>query len=194
MHHCIHPTTTPDGFDDQDLDRIRDRVSRFLQGRAFHLGEPFDEWFGRCCLHWARQHQKYDPSKGASRSTFLHKVIDTYLLQTARDLQADKRQTEARAVFLFEPLADGSTTTLADALTSANDTAEEVEREELRSAVRQVMEHLTPLQQQLAAGLMAEQTMSEIAAELGKGRGTLYGEVPKIAKAFEDAGLHDLLH
>ena len=88
------PEDEPDAtseFESWELDLIRNLVLDFLSTRTESPGFEADDLIQECSFHWWRQRAEFDIERGASRSTFLRRVVRAKLLDIERAWKARKR-------------------------------------------------------------------------------------------------------
>lgn len=100
-------------FDEWELRLVRLRVKDFLETRS-GADLDADDLSQEALIHWWLQRDRYSPARGASRQTFLRRVVDAKLLDVQRERMAKKRGGGDRALSLDMAIAPDSDTTLGD--------------------------------------------------------------------------------
>lgn len=166
-------------------------VFDFLSSRTALPGFEVDDLMQECLLHWWSQRQRYKETRGASKKTFMRRVVKAKLIDIERVLKAGKRGGGQHPLSLDAPLSQegGDDQTLGD-LVPAGETGDEV----MSSVMREhLLSRLAPGQRRLALGLEAGMSMSEISKRLDVPRTTLYDELERIRRVFRDEGLEEFL-
>jgi len=192
------PEQPADGLHPGDLDQIEVTVRSFLANPTRHLPRYLtaEDLIQECALHWARRSSRYQADRGASRTTFLKRVVEHKLADLWRNLSAAKHIGENRAVPFSTPLDAEERVTVGDLLP---DDAEEHEPEDraeqgaLVVAVRQALERLSARQREIVRRMLAGEEGGELAGALGIGRSTLYRELERFREALGDLGLKEWL-
>ena len=144
-----------------------------------------------CLLHWWAQRQHYKETRGASKKSFMRRVVKAKLIDIERTMKAGKRGGGHHPLSLDGPLSDeaGEKTTLGDTVP-----ARETDIEVMSSVIRDhLLSRLSPGQRRLALGLEAGMSMSEISRRLDVPRTTLYDELERIRQVFRDESLEEFL-
>ncbi len=158
-------------------------VASFVSTRPW-LREERDDLAQECLEHWLRQRGRYEPTRGASRATFMRRVLDRRLLDIEEKRTAEKRGGGAAAQSLDEQ--DATQASVLDSLGSADDT----EADALAAvALEDIRARLTPDQLALADALISGWSMSDIARTAKQARSTLYLDLRRIREVFRDEGL-----
>ncbi len=79
----------PSGFEPWELDLIRRLVEDFITERRLPNDVEFDDLYQECLTRWWSQRERYDEARGASRGTFLRRVVQGKLRDLARGWTAD---------------------------------------------------------------------------------------------------------
>jgi len=161
------------------------------------MEEP-DDLYQECFAHWLSKTDQYDATCGASRQTFMGRVIRNRLTDLVRERESDKRKVDYCAVSLGEPLGDDedSPTLLerideSGAVAVTPDPCLEIG---LRVNLSRARKKLTPYQREICC-LLGEKglTVKEASDYLKTPRSTLYDELKRIGKLFEKEGLKEYL-
>jgi RNA polymerase sigma-70 factor (ECF subfamily) len=179
---------SPNDFEPWELDLIRNLVLDFLSTRTESPGFEADDLIQECSLHWWRQRAEFDIERGASRSTFLRRVVRAKLRDIERAWKARKRGEGQRRLSLDAPASpdDSDAPTLAEVLPARGDLGSDIaaalDRQRLTT-------HLSARQREIIAGVLAGLTKNELSSRLGVSRDTLYEDVKRIRQVFRDEGL-----
>jgi DNA-directed RNA polymerase specialized sigma24 family protein len=192
VHQAPDSNSPPPGeLADWEIALARLLVYDFLSSRTAFPRFEADDLMQECLLHWWSQRQRYKETKGASKETFMRRVVKAKLIDIERTMKAGKRGGGQHPLSLDAPLSHeaGQEKTLGDTL-PAGDTGGEV----MSSVMREhLLLRLAPGQRRLALGLEAGMSMSEISKRLDVPRTTLYDERRRIEKVFRDEGLEEFL-
>ncbi len=179
---------TPPADDAVDLSPEEIRLARaivagFVSTHPW-LREERDDLTQECIEHWFRQRGRYDATRGASRATFMRRVLDRRLLDIEEKRTAVKRGGGAAAQSLDEQ--DATQASLLDSIRSADDT----ETDALAvAALKAIRARLTPDQLEVTDALLSGRSMSDIASTAKRARSTLYLDLERIREVFRDEGL-----
>ena len=166
-------------------------VFDFLSSRTALPGFEADDLMQECLLHWWAQRQHYKETRGASKKTFMRRVVKAKLIDIERTMKAGKRGGGHHPLSLDGPLSHeaGEERTLGDTVPAG-----ETESEVMSSVIREgLLSRLSPGQRRLALGLEAGMSMSEISRRLDVPRTTLYDELERIRQVFRDESLEEFL-
>lgn len=147
-------------------------------------------------LHWWRQRQRYELSKGASPATFLRRVVRSKLLDVARRDRAEKRGGGTVPLSLDAPLGSADDLSPADTVrdmrggSSPDDAAQ---FNALRQHIADVERRLTARQRALLEALRDETPLTELSRRAGVNRSTVYADLARLRELFRSAGLEDFL-
>jgi DNA-directed RNA polymerase specialized sigma24 family protein len=170
-------------------------VNGFLKNnklRRYDFGDLVNE----CLVHWYQKRGKYKANKGATKKTFMGRILGRRLQEILREQLADKRKVnqvaERMVAISDEADSDGDTYDLSE-----KKQEEEFRLSEdnlgLKSDLGSVMAKLSPLQRQICYLRMDDYPMAHISRILNKPRTTLYGEIERIQRIFFDEGLKEYL-
>ncbi|MBU0616551.1 MAG: hypothetical protein KKI02_02420 [Planctomycetes bacterium] len=136
-------------------------------------------------------------SKRSCYSTFVARVIDSWIASLLRERRRHKRAAARESLSLegSPVVSDGAKTTLREALSAnrlagchADGPVDELVRKELIAAVARVVGSLPPLLRDICARL-PEQSQVDIKRELGLSRRQFDSAMARIRKIFADARL-----
>jgi len=183
-------------FEDWEVGVAKNVIEKFRnQWKCLDL-EGFDDLLQECLFHWHSVKDKYDPSFGASRQTFMSRVVKNKLGHIIEKFSTDKRKIFTEAESLDQPLSDGDDEpTLLDILSEDEKYATNLRiHAELKIDISRTVQKLTPKQQELCR-LLGEEGISipEASQLLGMPRGTLYEEVKRIKSIFQKENLNEYL-
>ena len=155
-----------------------------------------DDLLQECLVCWLDLRERYDPTRKASKKTFMAGVITKELGKIVEKLTADKRKTIYESISLDRPLdddVDKDTLTLKDKIPDTKGAHPHINLE-LKKELSKAYKKLTPQQQKLYR-LLAEEGLSINAASkhFGKHRSNVYRDVLRIREVFEKQGLKDYL-
>ncbi len=187
MHNAPHTQSRPGGdFEPWELDLVRRLIQDFISERRPPGDVEFDDLFQDCLAHWWSQRDRYDEARGASRKTFLRKVVRAKLQDLARGWKAAKRGAGQQPLSLDAPMSgnepDGPTIgdLLADQRTSDSTVALDIQR---------LTDRLSARQRWIIGGARLEFTNTEISRWLSISRDILSEERRRIREVFRDGGL-----
>jgi len=177
--------TPPDDFEQWETETIRKIVEKFLWTRSVPRSVQFGDLPQEAFIHWSAKRGLYRASAGATRRTYLDRVVQRRLISLQREWNASKRRDGGAPLSLDEPLADDDESpTLGDTLSdqTPNDS-------DLALDVTNAVARLTTRQQQIVLGLRHDWPVPDIAERTGISKDTLYEELKVIRRVFRDAGL-----
>jgi DNA-directed RNA polymerase specialized sigma24 family protein len=154
----------------------------------------FEFLLSGCLAHWYARHGTYRRGRGASRRTYMSRVLSHHLADLARRELAEKRRADLLAVSLDAPLdPDDPGLTLLDTLDSAGLPGAHSSDPGLLLDLLCALERLTPLQRELCLLLAGSVPKSDIASFLGRSRDTVYEEIRRIRAIFRNDALQEYL-
>ncbi len=189
------PRDRPDqrsGFEPWKLDLIRRLVEDFITERRPPNDIEHEDLYQECVLHWWSRRSRYEPGRGASRETFLRKVVKSKLFDIGRGWTSMKRGSGQRHLSMDAPMSDDDPDgpTIGEMLPSE-------ERLEADLAglldLRQITSRLSERQRHIIAGVTAGMTKTTLSTRLDISRDTLHRELKRIQQVFRDEGLADHL-
>ena len=134
--------------------------------------------------HWLAVRRGYEPERGATLATYLRRVAKAKLIDTEREVKAQKRGGGIRPWSLDAPVSsDSDAAVLGESLPASLDVEMEVDAKLRREWL---LLQLSPFQRAVATGLEAGYAPAELALILGKSRSTIYAELQRIKFAFKD--------
>lgn len=189
MH--IAPRRRPErraDFEPWELELVVRQVEYFVAERRPPSDVDVDDLVQECLLHWWKRRDRYEAGRGASRKTFLRKVVRAKLQDLARGWRAQKRGSGGRPLSLDAPASrrapDGAT--IGDMLHDGDHLASNVSA---AVDVESLIARLSARQQRIVAGVKAGTNNTELSRHLGISRDTLQEELRRIRQAFREEGL-----
>ncbi len=179
------PDATSD-FEPWELDLIWTLVQDFVTRQTLPRDLESQDLYQECVVHWLSRRQRYDERRGASRSTFLRKVVRAKLQDLALGWKAAKRGAGQQPLSLDAPMSrnepDGPTIgdLLADQRTSDSAVALDIQR---------LTDRLSARQRWIIGGTRLGFTKTEISRWLSISRDTLHEDLRRIREVFRDGGL-----
>ena len=153
----------------------------------------FEFLLSGCLARWHARRGTYRRGRGASRRTYMSRVLAHHLTDLARRELAEKRRADLLAVSLDAPLdPDEPDITLLDTLSSDLPGAP-VSDPGLLIDLLCALDRLTPFQRELCLLLAESVSKSDIAARLGRSRDTIYEEIRRIRTIFRNDALQEYL-
>lgn len=185
-------------FDDWEIAIVTKLVNDFRKAWQCLQREEFEDLLQECLIHWLFAKEHYDSNKGASKKTYLGRVIRNKLGELVRDRETDKRKIAYIAISLDQPSGgDADSSTSKDTIserrpaTAVPDPSMEMLT---RIDISKVLERLTQ-DQRLLCSLLYEEgfTVTEASKYLKTPRSTIYDEIERIRKFFMKKGLGEFL-
>jgi RNA polymerase sigma factor (sigma-70 family) len=144
-----------------------------------------DDLFCAGQIAWWLQRPNYDAKRGASRETYLKRVVRHAFADVFKAERALARQADFQSESFFAPLTPESELTPED----ISPTPDEFAHLAFEMDVRELMERLTPRQRYVVQGRQDGDSMAALARQLGVHRDTLYQDLQQIQRVFRAAGL-----
>ena len=181
-----------DGLPQREVDIINHVVWDFLATRKPHPDLEREDLVQECLFHWWTQRPRYTETRGASIETFLRRVVQAKLIDLEREIKAQKRGSGRQADSLDRPLnlEEPDADALGDTVASNANTEGEAT---LQVSLEVALSRLSPQQKQIIVGLAEQDQMSHISQRLGVPRATLYDDLKRIRRIFQDEGLNQFL-
>lgn len=188
-------STYGDLFSDEELGVVRHLVHEYRRtNRCLLWVHGFDELVQDCLVHWLDVRETYNAEKGASQRTYMSRVVENFLRGRIRHLKTQKLEPGwSAALFSAAVEKESSDRCLGDVLKGDEDPEKDLESEELATALDDAMAALTDRQRQIAEAKADQVPMTQIAKELRISRDTVYADLRRIRKVFEDKGLRRFL-
>lgn len=172
-------------------------VAAFLTRRRPSVDLEPDDLKQQCLLHWWRRRDRHNPSRGASKKTFMATVVRAKLADIGRAVKAQRRGGASAVLSLDVPTTSYEEgLPLAETIGDPNpamDPEKAAVRADLRAHIEGAAHLLTPRQRQLLDGLLRGYKITEISERLAVSRPTIHEDVKRIRKAFRDEGLHEFV-
>jgi RNA polymerase sigma factor (sigma-70 family) len=157
----------------------------------------FEDILWECLSHWHMVKGTYSGEKNASCRTYMGRIIRNKLRDIIRRQTAVKREICQHSISINKIIGeDMDSPTLLEQLSSeppANSSYSPGGEFDKRIDLENVMRRLNPKQKRLCELLMAEPTITQISKCLETPRSTIYDEIERIRKIFENTGLKDYL-
>ncbi len=148
--------------------------------------EDEDFLLNGCLYHWHRRRRTHREEGEASLRTYMGKVLKNYLISYLRMVLAEKRRTNLDPDSLDRPLdPEDQELTLMDKVSAERPQLDP----RLRLDVKASLDRLSPRQREICLLLMAKDTKTDIAAEIGVSRDTIHQELNRIRELFRRDGL-----
>ena len=93
-------------FEDWEIAIAVRLVSRFRAERRVLEREDFEDLLQECLLDWLSKRDKYDPSRHASRQTFMAAVLTNKLKDLAKARTTEARRVAYEAISLDAPIKE----------------------------------------------------------------------------------------
>ena len=160
--------------------------------------EDFDDLLQECLIHWYQARSEYNRSRGASRQTFMGRVVRNKLKDIVRECETDKRKVASLTVSLDDPVRNGEDErTWLEKLDYGSTEIvppDPFDQVLLKADLSKAIRRLTPQQTKLCR-LIGEDglTVTEASECLKTPRSTIYDEIERIRAIFEKEGLKDYL-
>ena len=178
--------TYGDLFDDWEIALAKKLISEFQAKYPWLKIPDFDDLLQECLIHWYLNRSRFKEGRGASKRTYMAKVVSVQLQLILRRQLSDKRKIGHLAESLERPLGEGEET-LGDTIPAA-DRPDEIS---LRIDVESVLETLTPSQRNICQLLAEGYPVTAVAEVLGKPRSTVRDDIERIKQEFLRKGLED---
>ncbi|MCA3106013.1 MAG: sigma-70 family RNA polymerase sigma factor [Rhodocyclaceae bacterium] len=153
--------------------------------------EPFEDLLQECLVHWLGVRSRVPEATGsAPPAAYMATVIRNRITDLIRELTSDKRGPWLAAVSLDTPIwSDEDSVSLGDMLEDERE-SDRTAASRVRLDLERVIAQLTPAQRDLCR-LLGEEGLSirEASERLQIPRSTVYAEIQRIRRVFEDHGL-----
>ena len=176
-------------FKDWEIGIAKSLIEKIRCSSIYLQREGFDDLLQICLWHWHLVENKYDPSIGASRQTFMHRVVKNKLFNIIEELKSDKRKILTEALSLNQPLSDDEDApTLIDTIPDEKDSAAELRIHcSLEVYFARILPKLNPRQQKICHLFKRGFNMTEVSKALKIPRTTLYEDKKRIKTLFKKA-------
>lgn len=188
MHNAPQDRPAGDEFEQWELDLIERQVAGFFATHRPAHDLEFDDLFQECILHWWSQRDLYDERRGASRQTFLRRVVRRKLQDLARRWAAQKRVSGQRTLSLDAPPSHRHPhgAAIGDMLPDHRDVSADVS---VAVHLNRLTAKLSDRQRRIIEGVRAGMTKTALSERLEISRDTLHEELRRIQQVFRDGGL-----
>lgn len=180
-------------FQDWEIGIAKRLINRFCADNKLQNPDDFNDLLMECLMHWLSKKNKYDPKHKASQKTFMATVIENKLCDIAERQQTDKRKIANLTDSLDKPLYnDSEATTLLDKINNdiTFSSSEKSDLQvELKHDLSKAIPFLSPRQQKICYLFGEGFSIQEIGKCLVTPRSSIYYEIKRIRKVFEDKGL-----
>lgn len=166
-------------------------VAEFRRKHPNFRGYDFDDLLQECYLHWIARRDRFRSGRGASRSTFMGKILRRKLLDILDAQMSDRRQMNQRVESLEPPSEDGEEGDTPSLATGNPDAPKNAIY--LRLAIEEVLAELHPDQVRICEMKQEGKSVTEISRELNLPRPTIYDEFKRIREIFHNEGLRKFL-
>ena len=180
-------------FHDWEIAIARKLVSDHMREWECLRQVDYEDLVWECVSHWYMVKNTYDERKNASRQTYMGRIIQNKLQDIIRKQTTDKRKIWHHTISLEEKIDDEKDSpTLLDQLDA--DLATETYRNpseslDLRIDLENAKMNLNPKQRKICDMLMKDHSITDISKILATPRSTIYDEIKRISRIFEDGGL-----
>lgn len=174
-----------DAFEDWEVAIARKLCAEFSARYPWAKGMEVDDLIQQCLLHWYVVRGGYSSDKGASRQTYMGKVLRHLLVDLIAHQMTDRRKAHHLAVSLEQSVgeeAEGGLDVIADEADLS-----------LRPDLEKTLTALSPLQRRICRLLALGYTAVEVSGRLNKHRSAIYRELGQIKRVFQEHGLRDHL-
>ena len=182
------------------VDRFKNRtyISRngaICDWRQVLKDKPFEDLMQEVSLHWHSARNEFNSSKNTSKETYMWHVIENKLRHIIGKSRSSKRDV-LKTVSLDQPISDKEDSpTFLDILSEDKERASDLRiKTEIKIDVSETVSRLNPVQRRICHLLGEEGLNIKKTSEVLKiPRSTLYGEIKRIRKVFENAKLREYL-
>ena len=189
---CAHYAQHGDLFQKWELEVVETLIWEFWPSPRLRAAHEKEDLRQECLSHWCEVRNSYSQSRGASPRTYMTKVIRNKLLELLRYEEADLRRVNTEASPFSSPLGSEQEMTVEDEANEAgvqeDDSFEEARVREILSSL-----DLTDREVEILDLLSKGYRKTEIAKKVGASRDTVYEDMKRIRKLFEDKGLRKFL-
>ena len=180
-------------FEDWEVALVRKLINEFRSKAKCLRKENVEDLQQDCLIHWIEVQDAYDPTREASKQTFMARVIRNKLNNIIEKILRDKRKTLYECLSLNELVGeDENSSSFTDQITDADQPPFTL-KADLKTDLDKTIKKLTPQQQKLCRLLQEGKSINEISSCLGKHRTSVFRETIRIRELFEKEGLKDYL-
>ena len=153
--------------------------------------ESFGDLMHEVLTHWSLVRGAFDASRGASKKTYMWRVVENKLLHIVEKLMSNKRRASAEAVSLDEHISeDEDSPTYADQLPADENYVNNLH---LKIDVDEAVKKLPHKREKMCRLKKKGFTNKEIAEALRIPETTIRDEFKRIGVIFREKGLHNYL-
>ena len=177
-------------FNDWEIAVAKSVIEKCRRGSVLKI-EEFDDLLQECLMHWCFVKDRYNPAKGASRQTFMARIVENKLLHINDKLTSHKRDI-LKTVSLDQPISiEEDSPSLLEVIPDNKPCVSNLRiTVGIKIDVSNTLQKLNPKQQKLCR-LLGEEGLNikKDSESLKIPRSTLYGEIKRIRRMFEKSGL-----
>jgi DNA-directed RNA polymerase specialized sigma24 family protein len=150
-----------------------------------------------CLIEWHLKRGKYDPTRGASKQTFMARIVRNKLADIANKRKTKKRGAGRDHISLDDKVGGNEDSPhLIDTIASESSNASHFESPDevlMKGAVSTVVAKLTERQQLIVRHLRESHSVSEIGRLINTPRTTVNDEIGRIRRLFHKEQLDSFL-
>ncbi len=178
-------------FENWEIGVATNVIKRYQNEGASLKHESFEDLLQECLIQWFYSQNKYDSQGGASKSTYMARIVTNKLHDIARGCSADKRRIFKESYSLDQPASEEEDTPIVETISNGKDFRVQ---SDLHITLSQAYSKLTPNQRKLCDflrdGYFSPTDLEEL---MGVGRATVYREIERVKNVFKNEGLKDFL-
>ena len=180
-------------FEEWEIKYACEIVKQFQRDFRVLQREGLDDLVQECLTHWYFRRDQYDPSRLASRKTFMRHVTENKLKHILEAKERNVRKALYSSLpidmFLINDKDD-----LSGCFMVMDHEFEKALHKDLSKVLERAMEKLSHRQRKLCCLIKDKGlNMSEVSERLKIPRGTLFDEILRIREVFKEEGLKDYL-
>ena len=177
-------------FEGWEIAIAKKMVNEFQQKWRHFRKDECEDLLQECLFCWFNERDKYDPERGASKETYMSRIVKYRLLKLREKAYAEKRRLMYESESLDEYIDPDDSSPSANKKHQPSTSIEPG----LGIDLAAVLKKLTPEQQQICAMLQYEDiSILQISKRLKKNHNYVYREAQRIRKVFEAEGLKGYL-
>jgi len=177
-------------FDGWEIAVAKKMVNEFQQKWRHFRKDDREDLLQESLFCWFNERDKYDPERGASRETYMSRIVKYRLLKIREKAYAEKRRLMYGSESLDEFINPDDNSSSAN---KKNQPSTFIEPG-LGIDLATVFKKLTPERQQICAMLREEDiSILQISKRLKKNHNYVYREVQRLRQIFEEEGLEGYL-
>ncbi|HOD12933.1 MAG TPA: sigma-70 family RNA polymerase sigma factor [Candidatus Omnitrophota bacterium] len=181
-------------FEDWEVGVAKNIVDEHKRNWKCLAREDFDDLLQESLLFWSSVKDGYDPAAGASKQTYMSRVLKRNLRNIIESLLTDKRKVAFESISLNQPLSDEEdASSLLDILADDQNHAIDLRvHAELSIDISNTIKSLTPRQRELCRLLKDEGlSVPEAGEVLSLHRSNVYREIERIKEVFQKKKLNE---